>query len=106
MYNFNIYIALPVFIYPNNTGPLTAVEGSNVTLNCEATSNGTLTYRWLRASGSLPENAEIRHKGKTLVIYNIAVSDGGKYYCEVNDGIFNESLVNVQVIVKSKLINM
>ena len=82
-------------------GPITVAEGNNVELKCRATGNETLTYQWMRESGSLPNNT----KGKTtptFTICNIAVSDSGQYYCEVNDRGVNVSSMRVIVTVKSK----
>ena len=99
----NIFIttAVPV-ITVSPPGPITVAEGNNVELKCRATGNETLTYQWMRVSGSLPNNT----KGKTtptLTICNIAVSDNGQYYCEVNnDDGASMSSMKVQVIVKSK----
>ena len=101
--SLNIFItaAVPV-ITVNPPGPVIVAEGSNVELKCMATGNETLTYQWMRESGSLPNNT----KGKTtstFTICNIAVSDSGQYYCEVNNnGQVSMSSMKVQVTVKSK----
>lgn len=83
--------------------PITIAEGENVTLRCEADGFGTLNYEWRRTSGSIPNNAKRIARGKTLVIQNITVSDGGQYYCEVDNGESSMPSARVQVIVKSKL---
>ena len=88
--------------HPNNNGPITVTEGSDVTLRCEATGEGTLNYQWRRASGSLPSNATRSKIRQTLTIPNIAVSDSGQYYCEVNNGGDSVSSMRVQVTVKSE----
>ena len=102
--NSFITIAVPMITrHPNDNGPITVAELSNVELKCEATGNGNLTYQWKRVSGSLPGSARDR-KTSTLTIRYIKVIDSGQYYCEVNDddGGDNVSSLRVQVIVKSK----
>ena len=88
-------------IHPST--PITVAEGENVTLRCEADGGGTLNYEWRRVSGSLPNNTKRSTGGKQLIIFNIAVSDTGQYYCEVNNGESSVSSTRVQVTVKSKL---
>ena len=99
------YTDLPVVtIHPSDDEPITIAEGSNVTLRCEATGDGTLNYQWKRVSGSLPKNAVITdiNGGKILIIRNITVSDSGQYYCEVDNGGGSVSSMRVIVTVKSK----
>ena len=102
--NSFITIAVPMITkHPNDNGPITTAEGSNVELMCEATGNGKLTYQWKRVSGLLPGNARDR-KTPTLTIRNIKVNDSGEYYCEVSDDDGGDSVssVRVRVTVKSK----
>ena len=93
-----------ITIYPSGDEPITIAEGSNVTLRCEATGDGTLNYQWKRVSGSVPKNAVISNinGGKNLIIHNITVSDSGQYYCEVDNGGDSVSSIRVIVTVKSK----
>ena len=87
---------------PNNN--VTVVEGSNITLRCEATGNGTLNYQWMRESQSLPKNARMENEGQNLIIHNITVTDSGQYYCEVSDTEGSESSMRVQVTARSELL--
>ena len=77
------YIAM-VTIHPSTH--ITVAEGENITLRCEADGGRSLNYERRRASGSLPNNTERSARGKQLIIYNITVSDTGRYYCEVDNG--------------------
>ena len=87
-----------------NNRNIIVAEGSNVTLKCEATGNGTLTYRWKRISKSLPKNINAKVE-QTLTIHNITVNNGGEYYCEVKDGGKNTtSSMRVQVTARSESI--
>ena len=90
--------------HPNDNGNITVAEGSNVTLRCRATGNGTLNYQWRRVSGSLPSSATRNNRGRNLSIRNIAISDGGEYYCEVNDDEGSVSSMRVQVTARSELV--
>ena len=89
--------------HPNDNGNITVAEGSNVTLKCTATGDGTLNYQWRRVSGSLPSKSRVRGNGN-LNLYNIAVSDSGQYYCEVGDGESSVTSMRVQVTVRSELL--
>ena len=101
------YTALPVITtHPNKNGPITVAEGSNVTLKCKATGNGTLNYQWRKVSGSLPSSARRRNNGQILTIRNIAVIDSGEYYCEVDNGGQNVSSLRVQVTARSELLTI
>ena len=97
-----IIIALPVITrHPNHNGPVNVAEGSDVVLKCKATGDGTLTYQWRKESGSLPSNSRSSNGGKTLTINNLAVSDSGQYYCEVNNGGDSVSSKSVKVAARS-----
>ena len=89
--------------HPNDTGPITVAEGSDVTLKCKANGNGTLNYQWRRVSGSLPNNSRVRDNGN-LDLFNIAVIDSGQYYCNVSDTEGSVSSMRVQVTARSKLL--
>ena len=94
--------ALPVItIHPNDNGPITVAEGSDVVLRCRATGDGSLTYQWRRVSGSLPENITISPNGRRLNIRNITISNSGQYYCNVSNNEGSVSSMKVQVTVKS-----
>ena len=95
------YTDLPmVTIHPST--PITVAEGENVTLQCEADGDGSLNYEWRRISGSLPSKIERSVGGKQLIIYNITVSDTGRYFCEVDNGGSSVYSTRVQMTVKSK----
>ena len=70
-------------------------------LRCRANGNGPLTYQWMRVSRSLPNNASPNTNGRKLTIRNIAVSDGGQYYCNVSNNEGSVSSMKVNVIVRS-----
>ena len=70
-------------------------------LRCKATGDGKVDYQWMRMSRPLPKNTMTRNNGRRLTIYNITVSDGGQYYCNVSDNEGSVSSMKVQVTVKS-----
>ena len=84
-----------------NNRTITVAEGSNVTLRCEATVNGTLNYQWKRVSGSLPSNVNGSNE-QNLTIYSIAINNSGEYFCQVDNGSKRESSKNVQVTPRSE----
>ena len=95
-------VALPVItVHPNENGPITVAEGSDVVLRCRATGDEPLTYQWMRVSGSLPNNARPNTNGRKLTIHNIAVSNRGQYYCNVSNDEGSVSSMEVNVTVKS-----
>ena len=97
-----ITTALPVIIvHPNENGPITVAESSDVVLRCIANGNKPLNYQWMRVSGSLPRNAKMGNNGQKLTIHNITVSDSGQYYCNVSNNEGSVSSVKVNVTVKS-----
>ena len=99
-----VTVALPVITrHPNINGDITVAEGSNVTLRCEATGNGTLIYLWRRVSKLLPKNVNMENR-QNFTIYNITVKNSGEYYCEVNNGGNSVSSMRVQVTARSKLL--
>ena len=88
---------LEIAVDPKN---ITVAEGSNVTLTCEATGDGTLNYQWMKESGSLP----ISNGGQNLTLNNITVDGSGQYYCEVDNGGEKITSKRAKVIVKSQLL--
>ena len=90
-------------MHPDKNGNMTVAEGSDVTLKCTATGDGTLNYQWRRVSGLLPGNTRGRNS-KSLTISNIAVRDSGQYYCEVDNGGDSVSSMKVQVTARSELL--
>ena len=91
---------LEITVDPEN---ITVAEGSDVTLACEATGGGTLSYQWMKESGSLPMNS-ISNGGQTLTLRNIAVDGSGRYFCEVDNGGEKVTSKRAQVAVRSQLL--
>ena len=89
--------------HPNNDGPITVSEGSNIVLRCKATGRGTLNYQWRKVSGALPKNS-VSNGGQTLTLHNLASDDSGQYYCEVDNRRSKVTSNKVQVTVKSQLL--
>ena len=107
--NYLLYfscIALPVITtHPNNNGPITVAEGSDVVLRCEATGEGTLNYQWRRLSGSLPNYVRLSDNNQNLTIRRISTDDNGEYYCEVDNGGTSVSSNRVQVTARGELLH-
>ncbi|XP_065918151.1 carcinoembryonic antigen-related cell adhesion molecule 5-like isoform X3 [Dysidea avara] len=93
-------LALPVFsINPDDNGPITIAEGSDVTLRCEATGEGALNYQWRRLSGSLPDDVQGSNT-TNLTIPILNVTDSGQYYCVVDNGGTGVPSSRVYITVK------
>jgi len=100
------FVVIPVITtQPNDRGPITVAEGSDVVLRCEATGEGTLNYQWRRLSGSLPNRARLRDKNRALTIRRISTDDNGEYYCEVDNGGTSVSSNRVQVTARGELVH-
>ena len=84
----------------NNNGSFIVAQGIDLVLKCKVTGNGPLNFKWMRESKQLPNTAVITDGGKTLTVDDIAVSDGGQYYCLVDNGGNSVSSMRVQVTVK------
>ena len=96
-----ITTALPkITKHPSNA---TVAEGTGVVLRCKAIGNGTLTYQWMKESGSLPMNS-ISNGGKTLTMRSITVDGSGQYFCKVDNGGDKVTSRRAQVTVRSQLL--
>ena len=94
------------------TGPIVVVEGSDVTMTCEASDDGKQKhiYQWKKGTEILPtaNNNDDRYtlgrRGREFTITNVIVSDSGLYHCEFNINGRDMPSYEVQVIVKSELL--
>ena len=62
------------------SGSVTALEGSDLTLNCTAIGNPAPTYEWIRLDGSLSSKTRGINSSK-LLIPSFEWSDAGMYAC-------------------------
>ena len=92
------------------TGPIVVAEGSNVTMTCEASDDGTQNYQyqWKKGMELLLSKTDDRYKsknrGRNFIINNVAVSDSGQYHCVFNINGTGVPSFEVQLIVKSELL--
>ena len=79
----------------------TVLEGSNMTLVCEATGRPTPNITWTRVleDGS---DGEVLHQGATWDFPNINRTDNGTYHCRAYNGFENEASHGVKLNVTCK----
>ena len=71
--------------HPNST---VVYEGTPVTLSCEATASGPITYQWRRSSGRTISNKAIGVFTTALTIPSVTQDDEDKYYCTASYGVY------------------
>ena len=60
---------------------VTVMQGTSVTLQCEAESYGDTIYQWQRVDGELDTSRASGVNTKQLTIVNSVPSDSGSYVC-------------------------
>ena len=73
---------------PDNSSIL--YENDNITLSCEATASGPITYQWRRSSGEI-----IGGNSKTLTIPSVTQDDEDEYYCTASYGVYRNGTSHV-----------
>ena len=80
--------------------------GDNATFTCGASSNTSVTFRWLFNGNEVmtdPGHISVTStvNTTTLMITNVTVNDGGNYSCEVTDGMaINETSTEATLFSK------
>ena len=77
--------------HPNST---VIYEGTPVTLSCEATASGPITYQWRRSSGRI-SNEAIGVTTPTLTIPSVRQDDEDEYYCTASYGVYRNGTSHV-----------
>jgi len=62
-------------------------ENDNITLSCEATASGPITYQWRRRSGRTISSKAIGVTTLTLTIPLVTQDDEDEYYCTASYGV-------------------
>ena len=81
-----------------------ATEGEKATLECQAMGNPAPSIRWRRESGLVViDGSRIKEEMENkLVIERLTLGDGGKYQCEVNNGVGTPIRRDVMLHVQGK----
>ena len=86
-----VILLLPVLPEVVSLSAEPAVEGQNLTLNCNGTGYPVPTYWWLRLDDVLPSRA-VGVNSSALTITNVSQNDVGQYACvAVNNRGTNQS---------------
>ena len=88
-YNLFYFVVLAsITKNPDNSSIL--YENDNITLSCEATASGPITYQWRRSSGEI-----IGGNSKTLTIPSVTQDDEDEYYCTASYGVYRNGTSHV-----------
>ena len=102
-----IYLFIFTKLSPSNSDPsaidsgmvnLTVLEGSNITLHCNATGKPTSNITWTK-DGS----PTVLHRGETYSIVNIQKQAAGDYTCTAWNGVDERTNTTATITVHCKL---
>ena len=88
---FRFIVPVVITTHPQ---PTTVSVGQSVTLSCVANSSNSTRYQWRRVKGEI-SSISVGVNTSTLTISSVTKQDEDKYYCVVNYGETNGSLVSV-----------
>ena len=104
---YKSYFAVPVTI---TTHPKTIVEfaGLNITLSCEATGSGSITYQWRRVNGEISSDRAGGVNTPNLTISPVQQEDEDEYYCLTSNGgwdglLYNQTSNKAMVVVYGEI---
>ena len=86
--------------HPNST---VVYEGTPVTLSCEATASGPITYQWRRSSGRI-SNEAIGVTTPTLTIPSVRQDDEDEYYCTASYGVYRNGTNHTAKSERAKVV--
>jgi len=72
----------------------TVFENARLTLSCEATASGPITYQWRRSSGRI-SNEAIGVTTPKLTIRSATQDDEDEYYCTASYGVYRNGTSHV-----------
>ncbi|KAJ8684440.1 hypothetical protein QAD02_020232 [Eretmocerus hayati] len=90
----------PPVIFDNSTQQVTAAEGDDVKLHCNAAGYPVPVISWKRENNVLFFSGETVKDGKVLNIPNLSRDDRGVYICEADNTVGSSAHANVTVRVK------
>lgn len=76
------------------------IQGEQAIISCNVTGDPTPNITWIRES----HFGNVICHNSTLVIYNVRISDGGKYKIIANNGRSTSGVVNLEVLCKYYLL--
>ena len=100
--NVTLKVGQPPVILDNSTQSVTALEGQEVELLCEASGIPQPQVSWMRKDNASLPNGSIAYNGNRLKFNPIKLEDRGIYHCVADNGIGEAVLKNVALDVKSK----
>ena len=79
-------LAVPTTITTHPPPAIIVFDGWNVTLSCEATGSGPISYQWRRVNGEISSDRAEGVNTSTLTISSVQQEDEDKYYCVASNG--------------------
>ena len=86
---------------PNN--PTVVYESDTITLSCEATASGNITYQW-RSSKKMIDSKAIGANTHTLTIPSVTQDDEDEYYCTASYGVYVNGTSHVAKSERAKVV--
>ena len=85
---------------------LTVVYLNNsITLSCDATASGNITYQWRRSNGEIATGNRTRGANtSTLTISSIIQDDEDEYYCTASFGVYVNGTSHVAESERAKVV--
>ena len=102
MWTYSFVVTASITEHPDN---LTVVyENDNITLSCNATASGPITYQWRRSSGRMISNKANGVTTPTLTISSVTQDDEDEYYCTASYGVYVDGTSHVAKSERAKVV--
>ena len=79
-------------------------ESTIVTLSCEATASGPITYQWRRSNGVITGDRFNGINTPTLTISSVTKDDEDEYYCTASYGVYVNGTSHVAESERAKVV--
>ena len=79
-------------------------EDTTITLSCEATASGPITYQWRRSNGVITGDRFNGVTTPTLTISSVTQDDEDEYYCTASYGVYVNGASHVAESERAKVV--